>query len=476
MQRVRSFFPLNLRAVFIYLAALLRPFGVVLILPALVALFAGELLYVAIFAALALTCFFLGRNVDFKAIVLDFQEALVVTAAAYLLFAVIAALPFLPVTPFLDSFFESMSGITTTGLSVVDVERLPVSLLFFRAYLQWVGGAGIIIISLVMFLEPGKASFQLYASEFGRENLVGSIFATAGLVVRIYLTLTVIGFFVFLAVGMTPFDSLLHILSTVSTGGFSPYRDGMARFSEVGGGLARPAVIMFMVLGAITFPLYYTLFKGGWKPFSRDSQVRGLVFLIASTSLLFLFFSSSRLDFVSALFEAASTVTTTGFSVSDPAAWPETKKIFSAMMMMIGGSNGSSAGGIKIVRLLLLLKMVHWSIQRSMLPPEAKVVCKYGGQPVAQTVIIQTATLFFVYLFMLVFSMLVLSLYGFSVVDALFESASALGTVGLSAGITSAGLSSGCKVLLIFDMWAGRLEILPVLILFYPGTWLWKKG
>lgn len=475
MQRVRAFFPLNLWAIFIYLAALLRPLGVVLVLPALVALFFGELIYAAIFAVLALTCFFLGRNADFKAIVLDFQEALVVTAAAYLLFAVIAALPFLPVTSFLDGFFESMSGITTTGLSVVDVERLPVSLLFFRAYLQWVGGAGIIIISLVMFLEPGKASFQLYASEFGRENLVGSIFATARLVVRIYLALTVIGFFVFLAVGMTPFDSLLHILSTVSTGGFSPYRDSMARFGEVGVGLAGPAVTMFMVLGAITFPLYYILFKGGWKQFSRDLQVRGLVLLIASTSFLFLFFSSSRPDFVSALFEAASTVTTTGFSVSDPAAWPETRKFFSAIMMMIGGSNGSSAGGIKIVRLLLLLKMVHWSIQRSILPPEAKVVCKYGGQPVAQTVIIQTATLFFVYLLMLVFSMFILSLYGFPVVDALFESASALGTVGLSAGITSAGLSSGCKVLLIFDMWAGRLEILPVLILFYPGTWLWKK-
>ncbi len=465
-----------MRAVFIYLAALLRPLGVGLVLPALVALLAGELLYVAIFAVLALTCFLLGRNTDFKVIVLDFQEALVVTTAAYLLFAVIAALPFLPVAPFLDGFFESMSGITTTGLSVVDVERLPASLLFFRAYLQWVGGAGIIIISLVMFLEPGKASFQLYTSEFGRENLVGSIFATARLVVRIYFILTVIGFFVFFAVGMTPFDSLLHIMSTVSTGGFSPYRDSMARFGEARIGLAEPGVIMFMVLGAITFPLYYTLFKGGWKQFGLDLQVRGLLFLIAFTSFLFFYFSSSRPDFVSAFFEAASTVTTTGFSVSDPAAWPETRKFFSAVIMMIGGCSGSSAGGIKIVRLLLLFKIVHWSIRRSMLPSEAKVVCKYGGQPVKQKAIIQTATLFFVYLLLLVFSMFVLSFHGFCVVDSLFESASALGTVGLSAGITSAGLSWGCKLLLIFDMWAGRLEVLSVLLLFYPGTWLWKKA
>jgi trk system potassium uptake protein TrkH len=473
MQLARYIAPLDIRAVLIHLAAVLRLLGAILTVPLLVALVARELEQSAIFGGLALAVWLCGwAGVRGKRPDLELREALVVTALSYLVFGLVSALAFLPVAPFIDGFFEAMSGFTTTGLSVLDVERLPKSLLFFRAYTQWVGGAGIIVLSLVILLGPGKAALQLYASESSVENLVGSVLITTRIVMKIYLLLTVLGLVVFVAAGMDPFDAILHVMATLSTGGFSPYTESIGHYD----GAVRLAVTLFMVLGAVSFPLYYYARIEGPRRFLQDLQVRYLIAIAATATLLLCGFSDWSTDrFLNALFEATSALTTTGFSLDGAESGADRQKFVTILLMTVGGTTGSTAGGIKLLRCIVILKLVAWLNARILLPQEAKVAITYGGAPVSETEIRQICGVVLLYLALACFSALIFVFAGFGVPDAMFESASALGTVGLSTGITSSGLPFGLKLLLIFDMWAGRLEILPVLIVLNPILWVRRR-
>lgn len=477
MQLTRYIAPLDLRAVLIHLAAVLRLLGVILAVPFVAALIAQEFGLSAIFGGLALVAWLCGwagaraRRPD-----LEFKEALVVTAFAYLIFGFVAALAFLPVAPFIDGFFEAMSGFTTTGLSVMDVERLPKSLLFFRAYSQWVGGAGISVLSLVVLLGPGKSAFQLYASEFGGENLVGSVVATARIVTKIYLLLTLLGLLVFFAAGMEPFDALLHVMATLSTGGFSPYRQSIGHYDGAEHHIVELAVTIFMILGAVNFPLYYFARIEGPRRMFQDLQVRYLIAIVVAAALLFYGFAGWRPErFLDSLFQATSALTTTGFSLGEPSSLSDERKFLSVLLMTIGGTAGSTAGGIKIFRLIVMLKLSAWLVFRALLPQEAKVSITYGGLAVSDTELRQVFGFLILYAALICISSLVFVFHGFAIPDSVFESASALGTVGLSAGVTSPDLPFGLKLLLIFDMWVGRLEILPVLVALCPAAWMRKR-
>lgn len=476
MLMARYISPLDLRAVLAHLCALLQLLGIVLVIPCLVALIAREFFYGVLFGGLALGVYLIGcGKALFNRTNLELKEAFVVTAVAYLLFGVVGALAFMPVAPFVDGFFESMSGFTTTGLSVMEVESLPKSLLFFRAYAQWVGGAGIIVLSLAVLLGPGKSAFRLYASEYGEENLIGGVIATARAVTKVYLALTVLGFLTYSVAGMSLFDALLHILATVSTGGFSRYPEGIGYYSDA------PVIIsvtIFMILGATSFPLYYIARTEGFRRIFQDLQFRWLLGIIAFAALLFgIAQAADSAGFLANLFDATSTLTTTGLSVTDTASWSDGALLLSVLLMTIGGSSGSTAGGIKLIRLILLFRLGHWLVLRSLLPGEAVLPVKYREVVISERELMQTFAFFGLYLGLLIASALLLVFGGFDIYEALFESASALGTVGLSIGVTSPELASWAKLLLALDMWAGRLEILPVLILVYPGTWkLWRSS
>jgi len=465
---------LDSRAVMVHLGRGLQLIGAIFLGPVLVALFVREFYMALVFFSLTLgtaavgAFFYHGEKRD-----LEIKEALVVTALVYLIFGFVGALAFLPFASFTDGFFEAMSGITTTGLTVLDVERLPRSVLFFRSYSQWVGGAGIIVLSLCALLGPGKAAFQLYASEFRGENLAGSVIATARIVLKVYLLLTAVCFLVYTGAGMRPFDAALNVMATVSTGGFSQYNRSIGQYAGPESGLVRMAVTGFMFLGAVSLPLFFLGFRHGASRFFQELQLRCLAGIVAGTTLLFFAFSGWNVsDLQTALFRATTCVTTTGFSIDDPAAWSDRSKFLGVLLMMVGGSAGSTAGGIKIFRLLLLFKLAAWFVTRSLLPEEAKLSIKYGGVPVSDGELKQVGGFLGLYVAFLAVSTLMFVTAGFGCADALFESASALGTVGLSSGITSGELSWGLKVLLIFNMWAGRLEILPVLVALHPGAWM----
>ncbi len=474
MPWIRYIQPVNYRAIAANLGLILRLLGIIFVVPLIMSLAAGEFIYSFIFGGLAAGNYLLGRLASlFEEVNLSGKEALVVTALAYLLFALFGALAFLPELSFVDGFFESMSGFTTTGLTVVNAEQLPSSLLFFRAYSQWLGGAGIIVMTLVVLAGPGRSAFQLYTSEFGEEKLVGDVKATARIVLTVYLTLTILGYGAFVAAGMGPFDAMLNIFATVSTGGFAAQGNSMGYYS---GTVIHLLVVLFMISGAIGFPSYYLLRHRGFRRFFRDLQFRYLLIFIAAASLVFWGVWGFRTKMiVPSIFHAATAMTTTGFSLIHPSSWPKEILWVTILLMLIGGSAGSTAGGLKLFRILVMFRLVRWLLSRALLPEEAKLPIKYGDMVIPEKELKQIFGFFAAYLGLICASVFFFSLYGFGLTNSLFDSVSALGTVGLSSGVTSASLPVFLKIILIIDMWAGRLEILPVLVVFYPAVWISKR-
>jgi trk system potassium uptake protein TrkH len=467
--------PVNRNTVLTYLALVTGLIGLTDLVPVLFSLLAGEFRYTVIFGIIALVLtaagFFIYRRRESSARELQLKDGLAVTALSYLLFSLVNAFAFLDVMPFIDGLFETMSGFTTTGLTVLDVTAAPRTLIFFRSYSQWIGGLGIIVISLAVLLRPGKAIFQLYSTEFGQENIKGSVIATARIVTRIYLILTGLGFLAFLLSGMSLFDALIHILSTLPTGGFSSHADSIGYFQ----GTAVPSVIgLFMILGAVSFPLYYRLARKDLKSLWTSMQLRGLIaLLVASTVLFFILLGPVRPRALQAFFQAVTSLTTTGYNILDNSVFSPSGKVLTIVLMNIGGTTGSTAGGIKIFRLLAVLAMIRWLVLQALLPKEARLPLAIGRLKMADEEIKVLMAFLCAYLILLGLSTFaVLWIEGAPFLDTLFETSSALGTVGLSTGLTSPDLSLWTKLILILNMWMGRLEIIPVLVVFYPRTWL----
>lgn len=441
--------------------------SVCLVVPAVVALLLREAGQAALFAGMAAGSGGSGwalRRV--AAVPLPLREAMAVTALAYVIFAGVGAVAFLPSVGPLDALFESMSGFTTTGLTVMDVETLPRSLLFFRSFSQWVGGAGIIVLSLVVLAGPGSAGAKLYAAEFGQQNLKGSVVETGRIVLAFYAGLTALGTGALWTAGAGGFDGLLHGLSLASTGGFSPRPDSFGTYDAPG--IAAVAAV-FMALGATSLPLFYIAWRRGWRRLVADAQLRTLVVLIAAGSALLIGFEARNAGEAGRwIFHAISAVTTTGFSLTSAQEWSDGSRLVTSGLMIVGGSLGSTAGGLKLLRLLILLRLVGWVVARMMLPAESKIPVKVQHAAVTEDEIRHTFALTGAYLAVLFSCAVALTAAGFSLEDSLFEVISGLSTVGLSAGVTSPDLPGWAKVVLTFTMWVGRIEILAALVLLHP--------
>lgn len=470
--------PVRIKAIVVHLFGALGLFGVLLLPPFAVTLVFGAYSYSVIFGLLAAGCGTVGFGIWYNTESvpsLKLLDAIVITSLVYLLFSMLGALPFLPLLNYLNGLFEAMSGFTTTGLSMLNEAAIPLSIHFYRAYLQWVGGMGIIVLSLAILIRPGKAAFKLYRAEYGEQNIMGSVETTAKTVIKIYLILTVVGYIAFLVAGMGAYDGLIHILTTIPTGGF-------ARFPGSIGYYHSPAisatVTLFMILGAVSFPLYYYSFRknsilNSLKHFFLDDQVRGMMIILGLATVSFLgSFGFNFSNIVPSFFQAVTALTTTGFNTVEVAGLSDVDKFVTTVLMIIGGSSGSTAGGIKVVRLLILLGLVRAVFFRTILPSEAKIPVKFGSLEVKRKQVEGIAAFTCIYLIMLFFSTFgIMRLEGAGLVNALFEVASAEGTVGLSVGLTSTSLNPLSKIILIINMWLGRVEILPVLVLFVPPVW-----
>ncbi|MEJ2104780.1 MAG: potassium transporter TrkG, partial [Ignavibacteriaceae bacterium] len=226
--------PLNFKSILFNLCNLLKLLSIILIIPFAVSLIASEFNYTVILAIICTVSYLIGYVGKFiYADDLSKKDGLIVTALAYLLFSIVTAFVFLPVTNYLNGFFESISGFTTTGLSVLNPDKLPDTLLFIRAYSQWIGGAGIIILTLVILSGPGTSALKLYSSEFGKENLVGNVKNTGIIVLKIYSILTAAGFILYIISGVNFFEAILLVLSTISTGGFAPHSSSIKHYNFI---------------------------------------------------------------------------------------------------------------------------------------------------------------------------------------------------------------------------------------------------
>lgn len=463
----RFILPLDLRAVRQHLAVVLRLLGLLFAVPAAVAAIAGEWRQAAVIAALAAGAvavgWFGGRG---KLTDLGLREAIVVTALAYLTAALLGAPAFLTVAPPVDAVFESMSGFTTTGLTLLDVEVVPPSVLFFRAYAQWIGGAGIVVLSLAVLAGAGGAAAKLYTSESGETNLLGSVLATGRVVVVAYGVLTLAAFLSLVAAGAGWWDGLLHSLSLVSTGGFTPFGDSIGGYDSA---VTAGVTIVFMILGAVSFPLFYVAWRGEWRRVVGDAQLRLLLVLVAvGTSVALLLGSAGG---IATLFHITSAATGTGFFLEEPSAWTDGTRLLAVGHMFVGGATGSTTGGLKLLRTLMILLLVAWAITRVMVPRETKVPLRIQHVAIDEDDLRRALVLFVGLVAMVFVSALLLTSAGVPLADALFEATSASNTVGLSAGVAQPELPAWAKLVLTVNMWAGRVEVVPVLVLLHPLNW-----
>ncbi|UCH73161.1 MAG: TrkH family potassium uptake protein [Rhodospirillales bacterium] len=409
------------------------------------------------------------------------SEAMAVTALGFALGGAAMAWPFTAAgLPFIDALFESVSAITTTGLSTAGpATDLPRAMLFARAWMQWCGGLAIIILAFVLMLGPGAAARRLTLSDTAPEDLASGTLARGRRLLVVYAGLTAAGMVLLWALGASPFDAAVHALSSLSTGGFSSRDDSVA---GLGGHAIQAAVALLFLLGAISFSLQFRAWRTGPMTLLRDGGFLALITAAAVVCLLvilaeWLAGATAGPGLVAdAAFLALSAQTTTGFQTGAPADLAPASKLVLIGAMTVGGDVGSTAGGIKIFRLLVILRLLQLLFARTCMPRHAVADTRIGGRSLAADDIALALGIVALFAATILLSWYCFLAAGHDPLDSLFDVASAIGTVGLSTGIAGPELDAPLKFVLVLDMLMGRLEILAVLVLAYPRSWFGSRA
>lgn len=378
----------------------------------------------------------------------------------------LAAVPFLlygDVTP-VQALFESVSGFTTTGLSVLDVEKLPHIFLFYRAFLQYVGGLGFIM-TMLLFVQE-KDSAVLYQAEGHPDRLMPGIGKTAKVIGTMYGFFLLIGTLCYTIFGMPFFDSVVHTMCALSTGGFSNRMDSIGYYHSLP---IECITVILMLIGTTNFSLLLLLFKGRVKDFFKASEIRFLgVIVFVTIPILSGFLVAGGKTIGEGLhlsiFNAFSALSTTGYATGSFSDWSECALAVMILLMVIGGGLGSTAGGIKLARVCILLKNLVRNIRKKMVPDRTVLLTYYHRGTEKELLeneqIEEASTYAGCYLIIYVFGTVLFTFFsGCTLVQGAFEFASSLGTVGLSIGVTNPDTSSICLFIEIIGMILGRLEI-----------------
>jgi len=408
------------------------------------------------------------------------NEALVITALVFAASPVAMTIPFVGAgLGFGDALFESVSAITTTGLSTLDsVQGLPRTFLFARAWMQWYGGLGIVVLSVALLAGQGGIARRFIEPEGGGENLVTTVRLHARRVLAVYAILTALGIAAVWLAGARGDDGVDHVLAAVSTGGFSTFDSSLAGFAS---GKVVAVLSVLSVCGAIGLPLYYRAWHGGFKEFARDPELRALAaaLLLTAGTLFGLLAGLDAVPWPQALRDAAvlgvSAQTTTGFANVPVPALGNAPLLVLIFAMAAGGCVGSTAGGVKLLRVLVLLRVVRVALRRTGAPAHAMIEPMLGGRRIAEADLVRALLLLVLFGGVVLLSWLAFVAYGHAPLHSLFEVVSATATVGLSAGLAGPDLEPALKAVLGVDMLLGRLEIVALLVLLYPGTWIGKR-
>jgi trk system potassium uptake protein TrkH len=410
---------------------------------------------------------------------LQINEALTIISLIFLVAPLIMTIPVMGAgLDFSDAFFETISGITTTGLTtVMDVQSKSRTFLFARAWMQWYGGLGIIILSVALFFKLSIATRRL-TEPLSSDSIVSSSRTFARQMLIVYLILTVVATLVVTVISGDFFLATTHVLAGVSTGGFSSFDNNLADMQP---GLVQASILFFIIFGAIPFPLFFLAWKSGLRNLYTDVEFVGLFVLMVlfSAVLTILLFNQLGGSWQQALYHGVSTAvsaqTTTGFNTISISEMSPATKLVIILSMVIGGGTASSSGGIKILRLLIFIRLLQLIFQRTALPLHAISKQTLGGRPLESDELQRALLLIILFMVVVLFSWLTFLFYGYDPLDALFEVVSATATTGLSTGITQHNLPLVLKAVLSVDMLLGRLEIFAFLVLLYPGNWFGKR-
>ena len=417
---------------------------------------------------------------------LNLQQAFLLTTLSWLGIAIFGCLPFLFSNldlSFVDAFFESMSGITTTGSTVItNLEDVSKSILIWRAILQWLGGIGVIVMAITILPLLNVGGMQLFRMESSdtTEKILPKTREITLIISIIYLALTFACGISYWIAGMNIFDSIAHSMTTIATGGFSTYSNSIGYFQN-------PKIeiisIIFIVLGSIPFIAYLKFVKGDKKIFLKDTQIRGLIYiLIISVLLMFFYLMLSNKDYSFSenlrisTFNVVSILSGTGYVTADFSSWGKFPLIFFLFLMFIGGCAGSTTCGIKIFRFQILGRFIINQIKK-LIYPHGVFSIKYNNEKISNTFIYSIITFIFLYFFIFFILAAFLSLNGLDFVTALSGAASAISNVGPGLGDVIgpngnfSDLPNFSKLSLSLGMLLGRLELFAVLVLFFPSFW-----
>lgn len=443
--------------------------GVVTLIPIIVALIYGESHYLSflipsgfsILLGIGLRRFFKGKGVNIK-----LKHGMMIAAIAWLWAALIGSLILMSVTHinFLNAYFESMSAWTGSGLSIfTDVEILPMSVLFLRSIEQWIGGLGVVIVVIGILIRPGTAAARLYKSEAREEKIKPSILGTVKAIWWIYIFYTVLGITLYLLAGMPLFDAINNTFTNLSTGGMSIKNNNIGAY---GSNIIYIITILLMFIGGTSFLVHYRLLTGKAKGVIKDIQFQASLIIIFVFSVLLII--NAKFIPIEAVFNVVSALSCTGSSIPPlnvMIGWPQYAKIILAVSMVIGMAAGSTTGAIKLIRVITIFKGLYWELLRIVAPEGSVIPRKISNKPVSDIEIREASSYVFIYLFFILISWLVFVQYGYDALNSLYEICSAQGNVGLSMGITSPSMPQIPQAFLIFNMWIGRIEIIPVLVL-----------
>ncbi|MFO7814567.1 MAG: TrkH family potassium uptake protein [Halanaerobiales bacterium] len=396
---------------------------------------------------------------------LSLKEGGIIVLVSWIIAVIFSAIPFMLINMlnFTQAIFESMSGWTTTGLSVVDVTAAPKLILLWRSIMQFFGGAGLVVVMLSSVLHP--YGFGLYNAEGRSDQLLPHVKRSTKAIMLIYSSYTLGGIILYILVGMSVFDAFNHSLAALSTGGFSTQVDSIGHYDSIS---IEMVTWILMLIGTTNFATHFALLKGRFKVFFKNGEVRLLMLLNAVFIPIIMYFTVNNLyDSVPAvlrrsIFETITAISTTGYSLDTFTTWNLFGVFCIIILMLVGGGTGSTAGGIKLYRIYLIFKSIYWEIKGYFLPED--IVRKnyiWRGEKrieVKSNYVMEAANYVVLYMFTYFMGVLIFLSQGYNLSDSMFEFASALGTVGLSVGVTAADAPPLILWTETFGMFLGRLE------------------
>ena len=424
----------------------------------------------------------INRNVDLK---ISLKEAFIITVLSWLLMTFLCAVPFLYTEVNLgivDAIFESMSGVTTTGATILtNLENLPKGILIWRSFLQWLGGIGIVVIALFIlpFLRIGGMQLFHLEGDDPYDKSLPKISSIIKKIFFIYLTLTISLMFLYYIFGMNFFDAISHSFTTISTGGFSTYDSSFAFFNN---DKILIIAILFMILGSLPFLVLVQTSNKNLFPIFKDHQVRVFIMVLLSAILLIFYFANNYIEggyfekIIAVSFNTISIISGTGYVSENFENWGNYASVLFLLLMFIGGCAGSTTGGIKIFRFQILFKYLIVHLKK-MLHPHAVIASYFNGKKVTDSTYDSVMSFFFLYILTFAFAALLLSFSGLDFLTSISASASAISNVGPGLGelIGPEGsyseLRDFSKIILTITMFLGRLEMLTILILLIPTFW-----